>query len=435
MAILAQEIIRKKRLGNALADDEIHRFFNGFLNGDVADYQVSAMLMAILLKGMTEQEASMLTRVMRDSGKILSWPGTPRDIVDKHSTGGVGDKTSLVILPLCILEGLSVPMIAGRGLGHTGGTLDKLESISGMNVFPSSEEAHRLMSTNHGAFMGQTEEIAPLDKRLYAMRDVTDTVESIPLITASILSKKLAEGIGCLVMDVKYGSGAFMRERDDALALARSIAAVGRASGLLIRCALTDMDSPLGDRAGNSLEVAECVDVLKGAGPSSTRDLSIELTTEMICLSRPNSHRDEVKNKLLSHLKNGRAYETFAKVIRSQGGDVRQLETTTLLPRAAVQYDVKASRAGFISKCDVRALGLAIVELGGGRRKSSDKINPKVGLSNLKRVGDSIEKGEPLLTIHADSTAQAEAIVGGLQGAYQIAESAKAEPIVWQILN
>ncbi|MCX6123176.1 MAG: thymidine phosphorylase [Proteobacteria bacterium] len=435
MAILAQEIIRSKRFGKVLTDVEISGFFNGFLKGEVADYQVSAMLMAILLKGMNEQEASVLTRVMRDSGTILSWPGPPREIVDKHSTGGVGDKTSLIILPLCILEGLYVPMIAGRGLGHTGGTLDKLESISGMNVFPSSDEARRLMSTNHGAFMGQTEEIAPLDKRLYAMRDVTDTVESIPLITASILSKKLAEGIGCLVMDVKYGSGAFMRAKEDALALAKSIAAVGQASGLLIRCALTDMDSPLGDRAGNSLEVVECVEVLKGQGPTSTRDLSVELTIEMICLSRPKSNRAEVRERLQSYLKNGSAYETFAKVIRSQGGDVRQLENTELFPKAPVRYDVIASKSGFISKCDVRQLGLAIVELGGGRRKSSDKINPKVGLSNMKRVGDPVEKGQPLLTIHAETNAQAESIVGALQAAYQVSDVAHAEPLVWQIFN
>jgi thymidine phosphorylase len=434
MSMLPQEIIRKKRQGLVLTKSEIEDFFEGFLRGDVADYQVSAMLMAIVLKGMNREEAAALTLTMRDSGRVLTWPGNINEIVDKHSTGGVGDKTSLVILPLCVLEGLKVPMIAGRGLGHTGGTLDKLESISGMNVFPSSAAAIRLFSENGGVFMGQTEEIAPLDKRLYAMRDVTDTVASIPLITASILSKKLAEGIGCLVMDVKFGTGAFMMDKKDALALAESIAAVGSASGLSIRCALTDMGSPLGDRAGNSLEIEESVEILRGHGPASTRDLSIDLAVEMILLARPASSRDEVRQRLAAHLSSGRAFEVFAKVIAAQGGDVRQIENTALLPQAAVRFDVNASDGGVVAACDVRELGLAILELGGGRLKASDKINPAVGLSKLKRVGDPVKRGELLAVIHADSRAMAERVADRVSKAYRLAESATSEPLIWRII-
>jgi pyrimidine-nucleoside phosphorylase len=326
-------------------------------------------------------------------------------------------------------------MIAGRGLGHTGGTLDKLEAISNMNVYQSPEAASELLSKNGGVFMGQTDKIAPLDKRLYAMRDVTDTVESIPLITASILSKKLAEGIGCLVMDVKFGSGAFMRDKEDALALAESIAAVGAASELNIRCALTDMGSPLGDRAGNSLEVEECVDILRGAGPASTRDLSVELACEMIMLARPSENRDEVKSRLLGYLKSGNAYEVFAKVVAAQGGDTRQLEDLKRLPKAPVKLDVISSASGFVSSCDVRELGLAILELGGGRRKSSDKINPAVGLSGLKRVGDRIEKGQPLATIHADNEAMAKRVAIRVSAAYQTSSQfVSAEALIWKVI-
>lgn len=434
MATLPQEIIRKKRLGQALTSDEILAFFGGFLRGDVADYQVASMLMAIVLKGMTRDEAAALTLTMRDSGKVLAWPGNKKEIADKHSTGGVGDKTSPILMPLCILEGLKVPMIAGRGLGHTGGTLDKLEAISGMNVYPSSDQAVKFLEKNGGVFMGQTEEIAPLDKRLYAMRDVTDTVESVPLITASILSKKLAEGIGCLVMDVKFGSGAFMQSKESALTLAESIASVGKASGLNIRCLLTDMGSPLGDRAGNSLEIAECIEVLKGEGPVSTRELSLELAAETVLLARPNESKSAVKSRMEGYLKSGKAFEVFSKVIGAQGGDLKQIEDTRKLPQAHTTFEIKASRAGVVANCDVRELGMAIVELGGGRKKSSDKIDPSVGLSRMKRVGESIEAGEPLAVIHASSLSSAQAVSKRISDAYTIGNHAAPESLVWRII-
>jgi pyrimidine-nucleoside phosphorylase len=434
MPILPQEIIRKKRLGEVLSTPEIEGFFGGFLRGEVADYQVGAMLMAIVLKGMTRDEAAALTLTMRDSGRVLEWGGIKREVADKHSTGGVGDKTSPILMPLCILEGLKVPMIAGRGLGHTGGTLDKLESISGMNVYPSSAAAIKCLKENGGVFMGQTEEIAPLDKKLYAMRDVTATVESIPLITASILSKKLAEGIGCLVMDVKFGSGAFMQSKTDALALAESIASVGAASGLNIRCLLTDMGSPLGNRAGNSLEIEECVEVLKGEGPISTRNLSLDLAVETILLARPQDSRSAVRSRLENYLSSGKAFEVFSKVIAAQGGDVRQLEETKRLPQAAYKMEIKAKRKGFISECDVRELGLAIIELGGGRRKASDKINPSVGLAELKRVGDKVDLGDAIAVIHADGSASADHVARRVEEAYAIDDHASPEPLVWRVI-
>jgi pyrimidine-nucleoside phosphorylase len=434
MVMLPQEIIRKKRQGLELSPQDIRSFFGGFLSGDVADYQVAAMLMAILLRGMTKEEAAALTLTMRDSGEVLTWSGDKGDIVDKHSTGGVGDKTSLAIMPLCILEGLRVPMIAGRGLGHTGGTLDKLESIAGLEVYLTPSRAESLLRKNGGVFMGQTEQIAPLDKRLYALRDVTDTVESVPLITASILSKKLAEGIGGLVMDVKFGSGAFMREKVDALNLAESIVSVGKASGLNLRCALTDMGSPLGECAGNSLEIREILEVLRGEGPSSTRDLSIQLAVEMVLLSRPDDSREEVLSRLCSHLDSGRAFEVFSKIVAGQGGDISQLEKPEKLPKAKYLREVYAPQNGVIASCDVRELGLAIVELGGGRRRAADKVNHAVGLSKLRRVGDKINAGDLLAVIHADSEDLADLVSKRIKAAYKIGATAKVEPLIWRFV-
>ena len=432
--MLPQEVIRIKRTGSKLSKAHIADFFGGYLEGRVADYQVSAMLMAILLKGMEPDETAALTLFMRDSGTVMSWDGPRELIVDKHSTGGVGDKTSLILMPLCVLEGLQVPMIAGRGLGHTGGTLDKLAAIPGMNVFLSAAQIKKVMATHGGVFMGQTADFAPVEKRLYAMRDVTDTVESIPLITASILSKKLAEGIGGLVMDVKFGSGAFMEKKTDALALAQSIASVGRAAGVNVRCALTDMGSPLGDRAGNALEIEECVEVLHGAGPASTRDLSIDLALEMIALAKPKLDRTAMRTTLEGHLKSGRAFDVFAKIIHDQGGDVRVLEEPKRLAKAMIERPILASASGVIAECDVRAMGLAVIELGGGRRQTDDLIDPAVGLSKLKRVGDKVTLGEPVAVVHGNSEATVRMATERLKNAYKIQDHAAAEPLIWQIL-
>lgn len=430
-----QEIIRKKRNGQKLSEFEIHEFFEAYIRGEIADYQVTAMLMAIILKGMNHVESACLTKIMRDSGKILQWNYPKNIVVDKHSTGGIGDKTSLVILPLCVLEGLKVPMISGRGLGHTGGTLDKLEAIPGMNVKPSAEQARKIVEKHGGVFMGQTEELAPLDKKLYALRDVTATVESVSLITASILSKKTAEGIGSLVMDVKYGSGAFMQDKKEALNLAQSLAMVGRECGLRVSCFLTTMNSPLGTMAGNALEIKECIEILKGGGPKDTKELVLSLTAEMVHLAFPKRKEKEIRNSLENNLKNGKAFEVFCNIIAEQGGDRRTLEDPSKLPAARYQVPVlpkKSSR--YVQRIDVRALGIAIMELGGGRKLVTDKIDPAVGLTGLKHVGEGVAKNEPIAIIHANDESRAKLAHDIVQSAYVLGTKKITENLIWKKL-
>lgn len=431
--MLPQEIIRKKRQGGCLTQAELEAFFYAFLAGDVADYQVSAMLMAIVLRGMTPDEAAVLTRVMRDSGETLSWPYPPSLLIDKHSTGGIGDKTSLIVLPLCLLEGLRVPMMAGRGLGHTGGTLDKLEAV-GWNVFPTPAAARRQVEEVGGIIMGQTDKIAPLDRRLYALRDVTATIESVPLICGSILSKKLASGVGGLVMDVKVGRGAFMQTMSEATELALSLKAVGEGLGLRMRCLLTSMDSPLGGAAGNALEIKECVEVLQGAGPEDTRQLSLELAAEMILLSRPHEHREAVMSRLAEHLASGAAFEKFLAVARAQGGDLNLLENPATLVRAPFRVAVSAPSGGFVESIDVRALGLLVVDLGGGRRLVNDVIDPWVGLTGLRRVGVAVAAGEPLAEVHANSAEEARRAAAAVAAAYRIGPQQVQDALIREVI-
>lgn len=399
---LPQEVIRKKRDGHQLTARDLEQFLGGFLAGEVADYQVSALLMTIFYKGMITEEIADLTSYMKSSGRVLAWPGERLSIVDKHSTGGVGDKTSLVVLPLCVLEGARVPMMSGRGLGHTGGTLDKLESIPGMKVQIGVDRARRVLDQCGGVFMGQTDDLCPLDKRLYALRDVTSTIESVPLITASILSKKLAEGIGALVMDVKTGSGAFMQSLENARELSQSLFRVGRTCGLKITCMITDMDSPLGETAGNALEVFECMDVMQGKGPASTRQLCLELATEMIALSSPTRSHSEIWKTLDGHLNSGKAWEKFVQICVAQGADANAFTRREALTKTKLSADVVASQSGRVGRIDTRNLGIATLMLGGGRRLVSDPIDPAVGLSQLRRVGDSVGKGQVLARLHAN---------------------------------
>ena len=441
--LIPQEVIRIKRQGGAVSFDALNGFFGGFLAGTVEDYQVSAFLMATLLRGMTAQETADLTTIMRDSGKVLAWDYPRNLIVDKHSTGGIGDKTSLIVLPLCVLEGLYVPMIAGRGLGHTGGTLDKLEAIPGMEVRVSTENMRGMLARFHGGFFGQTDEIAPLDRRLYSLRDVTATVESIPLITASILSKKLAEGIGGLVMDVKFGSGAFMREKAEAEALAQMLVATAKQLGLKIHCCLTDMGSPLGSMAGNALEIAETIDILKDEGPEDTTRLSIELAAHMVMIARPESDFQETCTRMRAHLASGKAFEVFASIIEAQGGDCRTLEDRNWFFKAPVRQRVELSvhqrEGGIIKSIDVRRIGVAIQMLGGGRLKVTDQINPYVGFSGLKRVGDRIEPGEAFAEIHAQSVSDANAANEMLAGAVVLADpqekNIEPEALIWKVIS
>ena len=422
-----QEIIRLKRDAHALSVQELAAFFGGFMRGEVADYQMGAMLMAIAIRGMTPAETIALTGLMRDSGQVLSWPYPPHLVVDKHSTGGIGDKTSLILLPLVLLAGLKVPMMAGRGLGHTGGTLDKLEAV-GWRVFFDADEARAQMASLGGIIMGQTTKVAPLDRRLYAMRDVTATVESIPLIVGSILSKKLASGIGGLVMDVKYGSGAFMPKVDDARALAQQLRRVGQECGLAVRCVLSDMGSPLGTHAGHALEIYETIQVLQNAGPADTRELSLTLASEMVLLAQPKRHLGEIRGQLEGYLRDGSAWQMFLRIAEAQGGDLRLLEQPHTLLRAPVQRPVLLPGASSVAAIDARQLGIAILELGGGRRLVADKIDPWVGLSGLKRVGATLAPGEPVAIIHAQTQAQAEVAARIVAAAFTGSESASVSP-------
>lgn len=425
--LIPQEIIRKKRDGHSLSADDINGFFNGFLNGTVADYQVSAMLMAVYFRGMTEDETAQLTTVMRDSGEVFKWPYEKSSIVDKHSTGGIGDKTSIVLLPLCILEGLKIPMIAGRGLGHTGGTLDKLEAI-GVNVFQTPDQIRRQMDSFGGVFMGQTESVARLDRRLYAFRDVTATVESIPLIVGSILSKKLAEGISNLVMDVKFGSGAFMEHFNDARNLAVWLKNVGERCGLKTRCILTDMGSPLGEYAGNALEIYECIEILRGAGPTDTVELTLELAANMVSMAQPNRHHDEIVASLQKHLGSGAAYQAFERIVEQQGGDLDLVRNPERLFSARVRKKIHAECDGWISAVDTRAMGIAVIRLGGGRVLVSDKIDFSVGLSSLKRVGTKVSKGEVIAEVHGNDESKVEDAVEIVKAACRISQTPVSTP-------
>jgi pyrimidine-nucleoside phosphorylase/thymidine phosphorylase len=422
-----QEIIRLKRDAQALSVQELAAFFGGFMRGEVADYQMGAMLMAIAIRGMTPAETSALTGLMRDSGEVLAWPYPPHLVVDKHSTGGIGDKTSLIVLPLVLLAGLKVPMMAGRGLGHTGGTLDKLEAV-GWRVFFDADEARAQMASLGGIIMGQTTKVAPLDRRLYAMRDVTATVESIPLIVGSILSKKLASGIGGLVMDVKYGSGAFMAKVDDARALAQQLRRVGQECGLAVRCVLSDMGSPLGTYAGHALEIYETIQVLQNTGPADTRELSLTLASEMVLLAHPQRQLGDIRRQLEGYLRDGSAWQMFLRIAEAQGGDLRLLDQPHTLLRAPVQRPVLLPGASSVAAIDARQLGMAILELGGGRRLVADKIDPWVGLSGLKRVGATLAPGEPVAIIHAQTEAQADVAARIVAAAFTGSGSASVSP-------
>ena len=411
MKNLPQEIIRAKRQGHPLSNEQLQTFLHDFQRERVSEAQMGAFLMAVYFQGLNRQETANLTRVMQHSGVNFEWPFDRRIVVDKHSTGGIGDKTSLIIMPLCLLAGLKVPMMAGRGLGHTGGTLDKLESI-GVDVFPNQKQIRTLVERYGGVFMGQTDENVPLDRRLYAMRDVTATVESIPLIVGSILSKKLAEGIGGLVMDVKYGSGAFMETLEEARSLARELTAVGSACNLNMRCLITSMMSPLGQTAGNLVEVVEVLEVLRGRGPSDTASLSVQLAAEMVKLAKPDRSLDEISSELENWLEDGSAFAKFKDLCLAQGADAHWFERpsvdlspeadleqlSTWLPNAEPVV-VTAPVSGWIESIAGRQLGMLIVALGGGRRLANERINYEVGLSHLRQVGERVERGERIAVV------------------------------------
>jgi pyrimidine-nucleoside phosphorylase len=396
----AVDIILSKRDGRSLTRDEIRFFVDGVTAGSLPDYQASALLMAILLRGMTPDETAWLTDAMVHSGVRVDLAGIPGVKVDKHSTGGVGDKTSLVLAPLAAACGVPVPMMSGRGLGHTGGTLDKLESIPGFRVNLSLEEMKTALARVGCAMIGQTAQIAPADKKLYALRDVTGTVESIPLISASIMSKKIAEGIDALVLDVKTGRGAFMKSEADSRRLAESLVSIGNASGVKTEAIITAMDSPLGGAVGNALEVVECIEVLKGGGPSDLVDVSIELTARMLVLGKVARDRDEAEQQARGAIRSGAGLERFRQVIEGQGGDPKVVDDYGRLPHVGERHRVAADRNGFVSRLDAELIGRASVALGAGRDRVEDPVDPAVGIMVLAKPGDAVRAGDPILELH-----------------------------------
>ena len=414
------DLIRKKRDGGVLSNAEIEYIVDGYTAGGIPDYQVAAWLMAVLLRGMTGAELAALTDAMLHSGEVLDLSFLPAKKVDKHSTGGVGDKTSLVLAPVVAAGGLYVPMISGRGLGHTGGTLDKLESIPGFRVGLSVPEFHRVLKACGTAMIGQTEKIAPADRKLYALRDVTGTVESPNLICASIMSKKLAEGTDALVLDVKTGSGAFMKKEEDAVHLAELMVETGERMGKQMVALITNMDQPLGRMVGNAMEVAECIEVLHGGGPEDLRELCLHLGAWMFHLGGATKTVAEGKVLAGEIIASGKAFERFRQMVELQGGDIGVIDDPSLLPSANCPVDVRSATAGFVSSIACEDIGTACVILGGGREKKEDTVDPAVGIVVHKKIGDRVAEGEALCTIHCHSEASAERARKMIAESYQI---------------
>jgi pyrimidine-nucleoside phosphorylase len=402
----AVDLIRKKRDSGEHSREEIEFLVSGYTRGEIPDYQMAAWLMAVWLRGMSRAELAALTEVMLYSGEVLDFSDLPGKKVDKHSTGGIGDKTSLILAPIVAAGGLTVPMISGRGLGHTGGTLDKLEAIPGFNVNLSLEQFRRVLRECGMGLIGQTKEIAPADKKIYALRDATSTVENIGLICGSIMSKKLAEGIDVLVLDVKVGSGAFMKREQDAVDLAEVMIETGKRVGKKVVALITDMDQPLGRTAGHANEVAECIEVLHGGGPADLRELSLELCAWMFYLGERSKSVDEGRRLAEDMIASGQAREKFKRGIALQGGDQRVVEEPNRLPKARFRVDVRSPAAGYISGTDCQQFGIALAVLGGGREKKEDAIDHAVGLQFHKRIGDRVDKGEALVTIDYNSDAR-----------------------------
>ncbi|MBA3440563.1 MAG: thymidine phosphorylase [Pyrinomonadaceae bacterium] len=415
-----QDLIRKKRDREELTPSEIAFFVQGVTNNHFADYQASALLMAIFLNGMSEAEQQALTEEFLRSGEALNLSDIPKRKVDKHSTGGVGDKTSLIVAPLAAATGLCVPMISGRGLSHTGGTLDKLEAIPGFRVHLSLAEFRSILERTGCAIMGQTAEIAPADKKLYALRDVTATVESIPLIAASIMSKKLAEGLDGLVLDIKTGDGAFMKRMRDARRLAQTLVQIGERAGVRTVALITDMDQPLGLAVGNALEVIECCETLRGRGPQDLTRLSVELTAQMLLADGASDQMSEARKHVRDLLQSGAGLQKFRELIEAQGGDSRVVDDYTLMPQAAHREALTSERGGYIASVAAEIIGTASMLLGAGRVRVEDRIDPAVGLVLNKKIGDQVHEGEPLLFIHYNSDERLGEVNGMLRDAFHI---------------
>ena len=435
-----QDVIRKKRDGKSLTREEINFFVEGVTTGSVADYQISALLMAVYLNGMNDDEQQALTEAMLNSGNILDFSDISKPKADKHSTGGVGDKTSLIIAPMVAACGVCVPMISGRGLGHTGGTLDKLESIPGYRVNLTKDEFRQSLEEVGYAMAGQTAEIAPADKKMYALRDATSTVEAIPLIVASIISKKGAAGLGAMVIDVKVGNGAFMRDESRAKALAHALVSTGNGCGIKTRALLTDMNQPLGRAVGNSLEVEECIDLLRGEVSEGARpvlDLSIELSAHMLVLAEMVKSVDEGREQLQKVLDSGAALECMRKNIIAQGGDPRVCdEPSKFLPLVTDSVKVESPRPGFIKSIDTTEIGHTIAALGGGRVRIEDVIDPTVGFVAECKIGDELKAGETIGIVFGADAGKAQEAAQRIQASYELSdEPPQLEKLVKEVIN
>lgn len=432
MPYRAVEIIARKRDGLTLQAPEIEWFVKGFTAATIPDYQMAALAMAIFWRGMTAAETAALLGAMERSGDVVRWPGLPWPTADKHSTGGVGDKVSIPLAPAVAACGVAVPMISGRGLGHTGGTLDKLESIPGFNVHLDLPAFDRMVRELGVSLIGQTDTLVPADKKLYALRDVTATVESIPLITASILSKKLAEGVDSLVLDVKVGSGAFMKRREDALALARSLVDAGTAAGRKVTAFLTAMDRPLGTHIGNALEIIESIQVLQGGGPADTRELTVRLGGEMLRLSGVVGTLEAGEARIADVLDNGSALAKFRLLVAAHGGNPAVCDDPEgVLPRAPVQVTLVADHAGVVARMDALAIGMAAVRLGAGRNTAADPVDPAVGFVLEVRVGLPVKAGDVLAHIHARTERKAAEAAKDLRAAIVVGTEAETLLPLW----
>jgi len=434
---LPQEIIRKKRDGHALTEEEIRFFIDGVRDNTVSEGQIAALAMTIYFHDMTLPERVALTMAMRDSGTVLNWKSLNLNgpVVDKHSTGGVGDVTSLMLGPMVAACGGYVPMISGRGLGHTGGTLDKLEAIPGFDIFPSDDRFREIIKQVGVAIIGQTSSLAPADKRFYATRDITATVDSIPLITASILAKKLAEGLDALVMDVKVGSGAFMPTYEASESLAQSIVGVANGAGCQTTALLTDMNQVLASSAGNALEVREAVRFLTGEQRNPRLlEVTLALCSEMLISGKLAASDAEARQKLMTVLDNGKAAEVFGRMVAAQQGPTDFIERyDTYLPQAMLSKPVYADQPGIVSSMDTRALGLAVVAMGGGRQRASDSIDYSVGFSEMITLGERADAQRPLAMIHASSEDKWQQAAAAVKAALVLGDSAPAEtPVVYR---
>ncbi|WP_437666674.1 thymidine phosphorylase [Sorangium sp. So ce1182] len=422
------ELVARKRDGGRLSDDEIARLIRAHGDGELADYQMSALLMAVFFRGMDDAETVALTRAMLHSGDVLDLSSVPGRKVDKHSTGGVGDKVSICLAPLVAACGVPVPMVSGRGLGHTGGTLDKLEAIPGFDVALDTAAFARIVREVGTCMIGQTARIAPADKRIYALRDVTATVESIPLIVASILSKKLAEGIDALVLDVKVGRGAFMKTLDDARALGTALVRVGTAAGKRVSALLTDMSAPLGRTVGNAIETREAIEVLHGQGPGDLVACTLALAEEMLIAGGAAASAAEARVKLEAAIASGAAAEVLARMIAAQKGDPAVVQDPGRLPSAPVVVEVVAQDEGYVVAVDPLEIGLSAVALGAGRTRADQRVDPAVGIELAAVRGDRVDRGAPLARVHARGADDARAAAARVRAAFQLGPAPAGAP-------